>query len=168
MARGQKYNDDIKERALAMLAVNNSVAFVARELGVPRTTVLSWKEAYDERACDEGDESIDELRRKNKEKFAQDAWDMVNKSMTLMNRRLTRALEREDLFDELIEQIESCPELTREDVKAACARLTALKVDSLKEISVVLGTMYDKHALASGDSTENLGGTIKITKFEDM
>ena len=35
MARGQKYNDDLKEQAYALLAVNNSVAFVAKELGLP-------------------------------------------------------------------------------------------------------------------------------------
>ena len=32
MAKGQKYNDDIREKAIALLTVNNSVSFVAREL----------------------------------------------------------------------------------------------------------------------------------------
>jgi len=31
MAKGQKYNDDIKEKAYALLAFNNNVSFVAEK-----------------------------------------------------------------------------------------------------------------------------------------
>ena len=35
------------------------------------------------------------------------------------------------------------------------------------KVSSVMGTMYDKRALAKGEPTENIGGTA-IIKFEDM
>ena len=69
MARGQKYNDDLKEKALALLAVNNSVSFVAKELGLPRSTVKTWKEVYDKEAEESGGPTIAKLRKEKKEGF---------------------------------------------------------------------------------------------------
>ena len=66
MAKGQKYNDDIREKAIALLTVNNSVSFVARELGLPRSTVKSWKEAFDKEAEESGEDNIAKLRQKRK------------------------------------------------------------------------------------------------------
>lgn len=66
MAKGQKYNDDIKEQAIAMLTVNNSVSFVARELGLPRSTVKTWKIQFDKEAEANGEDNIAKLRQKRR------------------------------------------------------------------------------------------------------
>ena len=46
MAQGKKYNDDVKERAFALLACNNSVAYVAKELDLPYSTVKTWEKNF--------------------------------------------------------------------------------------------------------------------------
>ena len=45
--------------------------------------------------------------------------------------------------------------------------MTELKLPDIGKLSSVMGTMYDKRALAKGEPTENIGGTA-IIKFEDM
>lgn len=105
MAKGQKYNDDIKEKAYALLACNNNVSYVAEKLGLPRTTVKSWKEAYDKKAKESGEESIAELRQKKKEEFVEEAWGLIGKTQTLLERRLNRAIESENVIDELLNEI---------------------------------------------------------------
>ena len=41
------------------------------------------------------------------------------------------------------------------------------KID-VKSLSTVLGTIYDKQALATGDPTNIVDGEVEITKFEDL
>ena len=94
MAQGKKYNDDLKERAFALLVCNNSVAYVAKELDLPYSTVKTWekkflaqseelarqeKERDDGSPNDEVTKSNDELdlaklRKKKKEEFVESAW----------------------------------------------------------------------------------------------
>ena len=101
MAKGQKYNDDIREKAIALLTVNNSVSFVARELGLPRSTVKSWKEAFDKEAEESGEDNIAKLRQKKKEDFINDAWKLIDLSKGVLEKRLTRAMDNEEALDEL-------------------------------------------------------------------
>ena len=105
MAKGQKYNDDIREKAIALLTVNNSVSFVARELGLPRSTVKSWKEAFDKEAEESGEDNIAKLRQKKKEDFINDAWKLIDLSKGVLEKRLTRAMDNEEALDELVEEI---------------------------------------------------------------
>ena len=169
MARGQKYNDDLKEKAFALLAVNNSVSYVAKELGLPRTTVKTWKEIYDKEAVERGDPTIADLRQENKKRFVEDAWRLIDKTKTLLERRLDRALENEDELDELLEEI--CKlgnkELPNEQRKAIYQKIKSLKLEQTKELAVVLGTLYDKQALANKEPTSIVDGDMAV-KFEDM
>lgn len=170
MAKGQKYNDDIKERAFALLAVNNSVSYVARELGLPRSTVKSWKEAYDREAEKSGEDTIAKLRQKKKEEFVDNAWGLIGKAQTLLERRLDRAIEGEDEIDALVDEITQLDhkQLTDSQRKALYSRIAAIKVESVKELAVVLGTLYDKQALANKEATAIVEGSVAIKKFEDF
>lgn len=170
MAKGQKYNDDIKEKAFALLAVNNSVSYVARELGLPRSTVKSWKEAYDKEAEKKGEDTIAKLRQKKKEDFVNDAWSLIGKIKTLLERRLDRAIGSEDEIDALVEEITQLDhkQLTDSQRKALYMRISAIKIESVKELAVVLGTLYDKQALANKEATAIVGGEITVKKFEDF
>lgn len=170
MAKGQKYNDDIKEKAIALLTVNNSVSYVARELGLPRSTVKSWKETYDRDAEKGGEDTIAKLRQKKKEEFVEDAWGLINKIKTLLERRLDRAIDGEDEIDALVEEITKLDhkQLTDSQRKALYSRIAAIKVESVKELAVVLGTLYDKQALANKEATAIVEGNITVRKFEDL
>lgn len=169
MAQGKKYNDDIKEKAYALLAVNNSVSYVAEQLGLPRSTVKSWKEAYDKKAEESGEDTIAKLRQKKKEEFVEDAWGLIGKIRTLLERRLDRALDSEDTLDELVEEITKLDnkQLTDSQRKALYSKMHSIKVESVKELAVVLGTLYDKQALANKEATAIVEGNISVKKFED-
>ena len=90
--RGKKYNGETKEKALAMVAVSNSISAVAQELGIPRSTLTSWIAEHEEAAAENGTASIAELRRKQKEHFVNDAWSNIRKSLSLIEERLDKAL----------------------------------------------------------------------------
>lgn len=170
MARGQKYNDDLKEKAFALLAVNNSVSLVAKELGLPRSTVKTWKEIYDKEAEEGGEPTIAELRQENKKRFVDDAWRLIDKTKTLLERRLDRALTNEDELDELLDEICKLDnkELSNEQRKALYQKIKTLKLEQTKELAVVLGTLYDKQALANKEATAIIDGNITYKKFEDF
>lgn len=168
MARGQKHNDDIKEKARALLVADNNVSRVAKALGIPRSTIKSWKESF-ERESEQGTDDFAELRHKKKESFVNNAWDIIKQSQTLLARRLNRAIESENEIDALVEEITKLDhkQLTDTQRKALYSRITAIKVESVKEIAVVLGTLYDKQALAANEATQNVGGSV-VMKWEDF
>lgn len=186
MAQGKKYNDDLKERAFALLACNNSVAYVANELGLPYSTVKTWEKKFLaqskelERREAEGsqtdevtkpNEELDlaKLRRKKKEEFIEDSWNLIGKVETLLERRLNRAIGSEDVIDTLLEEILALDhkELTDQQRKSLYTRISALKIENVKELAVVLGTLYDKQALANKEATQIVDNSVTI-KFEDL
>lgn len=170
MAKGQKYNDDIREKAIALLTVNNSVSFVARELGLPRSTVKSWKEAFDKEAEESGEDNIAKLRQKKKEDFINDAWKLIDLSKGVLEKRLTRAMDNEEALDELVEEISKLDykTLTSQQRQALYMKLAKIKVDDVKSLATVLGTLYDKQALANKEATTIVEGNITVRKFEDL
>lgn len=170
MAKGQKYNDDIREKAIALLTVNNSVSFVARELGLPRSTVKSWKEAFDKEAEESGEDNIAKLRQKKKEDFINDAWKLIDLSKGVLEKRLTRARDNEEALDELVDEICKLDykTLTSQQRQALYMKLAKIKVEDVKSLATVLGTLYDKQALANKEATAIVEGSITVKKFEDF
>lgn len=180
MAQGKKYNDDIKEKAYALLACNNNAQVVADELGIPYTTVKTWEkkwvkqaqgqaEATGEAVTKHDEDNIIELRKKKKAEFVEDAWGLIGKIRTLLERRIDRALDSEDKLDELVEEITKLDnkQLTDAQRKALYSKMHSIKIESTKELAVVLGTLYDKQALANKEATAIVGGNISFKKFED-
>lgn len=170
MAKGQKYNDDIREKAIALLTVNNSVSFVARELGLPRSTVKSWKEAFDKEAEANGEDNIAKLRKKKKEDFINDAWKLIDLSKGVLEKRLTRARDNEEALDELVDEICKLDykTLTSQQRQSLYMKLAKIKVEDVKSLATVLGTLYDKQALANKEATAIVEGSITVKKFEDF
>jgi hypothetical protein len=73
MARGKRYDDETKEKALAMLATENDIDKVAKALNIPRTTLNGWK----------ADAIINEpdfvkLRQEKKAEFINSAWEVIH------------------------------------------------------------------------------------------
>lgn len=180
MAQGKKYNDDIKEKAYALLACNNNAQVVADELGIPYTTVKTWEkkwvkqaqgqaEATGEAVTKHDEDNIIELRKKKKAEFVEDAWGLIGKIRTLLERRIDRALDSEDKLDELVEEITKLDnkQLTDAQRKALYSKMHSIKIESTKELAVVLGTLYDKQALANKEATAIVEGNISFKKFED-
>lgn len=157
MARGQKYPDDIKEKAFLLYATCGNYNEVSRELDVPITTIKGW---VDKKNPDE----LDELRKKKKEEFVDKASDIIDKGLRLLNRRLDRAIEHEDDLDKLIDEIYRTDkeELSQEEKNRLVSKIRSLQIQNMRDITTAIGTLYDKRALAKGDSTDNQSIVIEI------
>lgn len=168
MASGQKYNDDIKERAYALFDTNNNVEYVSRKLGVPESTLRGWKKKYEEEL--EKDPVLARKRAKYKADFVRRAWSSINMAQSLLARRLERAIANEDAIDALIELVDEeaierkMPEKKRRELVGTVA---GLKCEDIGKLVTILGTLYDKQALANREETEIVGGHV-VTRFEDL
>ena len=165
--RGKKYNDDVRERALAMLATNNSVSFVAQEMNIPRSTLESWRVSADKHARESGEDTLEELRAQRKEQFINSAWDSIDAAMKLIHSRLIRALDEEKQLDEIIDKL-TVAELPPNELRAAVRRLNVLKVEDLRTLTMAMATLYDKAALAAKEATAIIDGTVQHIRFEDL
>ena len=162
MARGQKYNDDIKEKVRALLSVNNNATLVAEELDLPESTVRTWRKEF------EKDDSFDELRRKKKEQFISDAWGLIDVSKSILEKRLRRANEAEEELDLMMEELAKADSITDSQRRALYKKLESIKIEDIGKLAVVLGTIYDKQALANKEATSIIDGSIAVKKFEDF
>ena len=161
--RGQKYGEKTRERAFAQLAAGNSCSAVAKELGVPRTTVKGWVD----RQTDTEKQSREELHRRNKERFADDAWRTIHAGNELLIRRFERAARSEAEMDRLLEEFLTCSEdLTAEQMRALLKQFQELKLMDVGRVAVVLGTLYDKQALIAKEATARV--ELTDVKFEDI
>lgn len=180
MARGSKISDEVKERAFALLAANDNVQSVADELGLPRTTVNTWKRKWEKEEKDAPkDETITlnappappvdekpkaatlvELRQRKKEEFVDRAWGMLERTQNLLERRIKRAEAHERDIDKLVDEVKKLPGLNQTERNALFAKLSEIKLESAKSLAVLLGTLYDKQALAAKEPTMNVGGSV--------
>ena len=160
MAQGKKFGAEIREKALALLASGKSVPDVARELGLKYSTVYGWnvKQGTD-------DPHFEELKSLKKEEFIKNAWNCVMESQSLIMKRLERARRSEEAIDKLIDEVESDSDLSYPERKALITKLAAIKLDDVSKLGVIMGTMYDKYALASNEPTVNHGGVVR---FEEL
>lgn len=157
--RGQKHDDGLKEKALALLATNNSLSEVSRQLHVSVSTLQTWRNKHQD------DAEFVNLRRKKKEEFVNSAWSIIEDAQELLKRRFERALDNEYQIDKLVEEINKLEdaELTQEQRKALYRRISAIKVEDVGKIATVLGTLYDKQALVSNEPT----GRVEV-QLEDL
>lgn len=189
MAKGQKIGEKQIEVMRAYLAAGTSLAETARKMGLPKSTVATWKKRFEEEkpaAADDLDfeqarpqkgagaralgtgQTFEELRTLNKEQFIADAGEIVSMSQQLVKHDLSYALAHRAKIDRAIEVLCALGErISPQELKVCVKVLTELKIPDIGKLSSVMGTMYDKRALAKGEPTENIGGTA-IIKFEDM
>lgn len=174
--RGKKFNDDIKEKALALLATNNNAKFVADKLGLKYTTVKTWEKKFLEQSNTGNvpqDKDLVALRKKKKAEFVDNAWEIIEKTQSLLMKRIERALDSEDKIDQLLEEILLLDnkDLSQEQRKALYRKISTIKVEDVGKIATVLGTIYDKQALASNEPTSRVEGNLRledlIKKVED-
>lgn len=156
--RGKQYSLEVKERALAALAVSNNIDALSREMGIPASTLRKWrKEVSDET-------EFAELRAKKRADFVDLAWETIRDALELGARRVKRAIEKEEELDEILEEAED--KLTGVQREAALSKIRTLQIQNLREISTYIGTMYDKAALAAGEETER--AEVRITMSGEL
>lgn len=162
MAQGKKWDEKLREKAIALHLSGKTISNVARELSIGYTTVYGW--VKDLENCPD----FEELRKIKRQEFIENAWDCVGKAQMLLGKRLTRAINDEEIIDELIETAKNDEDLDLIERKALLSKLSTIKLEDVGKLATVIGTMYDKQALASNEPTNIQGGEVTIKRFEDL
>lgn len=164
MVRGKRIGEREREIVIAARKSGESYKKAAEAAGI--------SESAARRICLDMDsivrtEAEKDAETKGREKFIDDAWEIIIGSVRLIKKRLRIA--EADVHD-LMRIIEDVVDGKDIDDKAKNKLLWLLEkqaremtVPSLKELAGVVNVMYDKQALLSGEATEN----VQLTS-EDM
>lgn len=138
MGRVQKtYTQEIQTQALTLIASGMPLSLVSKEMGISKSTLFGWKEKY------KNTDEYEQTRTKIAEEQQKQAEDFAKSLQT--NLELILSLGSGILVDKL------------QDAKAK-------KTDvSIKELNQSISVAYDKHALLTGQATQNVS-----VSFEDM
>jgi DNA-binding transcriptional MerR regulator len=165
----RRYTDKDRITALELLALGHSLSDVSRQLNIPVTTIHNWDKNKTEGAKEIkkelNSEELERIRKEKKEEFVAKANDIIKKGLSLLDKRITRALEEEESLDELICELvkkNNENELSIAEIKEIANKLKEMKVQRVSEITTAIGTLYDKQALAIGEATVNAGIKIVI------
>ena len=81
-----------------------------------------------------------------------------------MERRLNRAIEKEEELDLFIDEVYAADkeEISPEEKKSLASKLRALQIQDIKALTTAVATLYDKRALAQGKSTQNVKVDVKL------
>lgn len=160
--RGKKTDPQTIYNIMVSYAVTGNYNKTAEQLKLPISTVEKIVKTNKDK-----DEFV-ELWNKKKEDFADKATEIIDMGLKLLHRRLNTAIEHEDKLEELIGEIYQMPgeEMNEKQKTALINKIKSLELQKLSEITTAVGTLYDKRALAKGDSTEN--STITVKMGEEM
>ena len=138
MGRVQKtYTQEIQTQALTLIASGMPFSLVSKEMGIPDSTLRDWEMKH------KNSGEFVRTREKFKEEQQKQAEDFATSLQT--NLELILSLGSGILVDKL------------QDAKAK-------KTDvSIKELNQSISVAYDKHALLTGNTTQNIS-----VSFEDM
>lgn len=163
MSQGKKISPELVYKIMASYAVTGNYAQTSRELGVPYTTVRQAVGKNSEKP------EFVKLSDETKESFAEAATNIIEKGLTLLNRRFERAINQEAILDDFIEEIAETNklQLSQQEKTALISKLRALQLQDVKAITTAIGTLYDKRALAEGGTTDNVSVSIKLPEGID-
>lgn len=161
IAKQRTYTDADREQAFAEYTVLGNWELVSRKMGIPVNTLKSWWRRHppdmDEYA---------EKRREVREGFIETASKAIENGAELINRRMETALKYQQELEGLLDEVSNDEDMTVPQKKALISKIKALELHKLSEISTAVNTLYDKRALAQGQSTENT--TIEIKMPQDV
>lgn len=160
MSKGKKTDNETIYKIMISMFSTNNFSETARQLELPITTV---EKIYKE---NKNKEEFVKLCNEKKEEFAETATRIINKATNLMEQRIDLATEHESELEEIIDEIwmTDKKEMNETKKKALVSKISGMQLYSLKELAVAVGTMYDKRALAKGESTVNTDINIKMEK----
>lgn len=162
MPKGKKTDNETIYKIMISMFSTNNFAETGKQLNIPATTVEKiYKDNKDK-------PEFVELCAKKKEEFAETATRIINKATNLMEKRIDLATDHEDELEELIDEIwmTDKKDMNETKKKALVSKIAGMQLYSLKELSVAVGTMYDKRALSKGESTANSKFEVDIKVVE--
>ena len=160
----KKITDEQKEIVIAMRQTGESYKKCAEAVGISESTA---RRLANEKAVRTEDEKA--VENKGKEQFVENAWEVINGSMDIIRKRLRMAQadvgELMDIIEDVIKG-KNLDEKKRNKLEFLLQKQAReLTVPTLKELSSTVAVMYDKQALMTGNTTENLGLTEEDRKL---
>lgn len=159
MPRGQKTPIELKEKCKAIVAATGNIGEASRQTGIPRNTIKGWVDETD---------GFEQVRKDKKQEFIDNSWQIINSAQELIKNRIKRAKEFDELLDMQIELTRNDDTLSAQEKVNEIEILLQKKAENTKDLSVILGTLYDKQALANKEATAIVDGNIGLKKFEDL
>lgn len=158
MPRGKKTPPEVVYQVMASWTVTNNFKETARLLSLPVTTVKSIVDNNKDKP------EFVKLRTEKMDEFSSRASEIIQKGLTLLNRRLDRAIASEEDLDLLIDEIFATDkeELSQEEKNRLVNKIRALQLQDIKAVTTAIGTLFDKKALADGNATEKVAVEIKL------
>jgi transposase len=164
MSIGKKRGTTEQAKVKALFAAGLAVSDISAKTGIPIRTIHDWKRKW----IETDDEELAQLRIEQKNRFIEQAQRIIDKASNLIEIKIDKAVKSEREGQELLEQLErtlreagASEEAIRSQIDELRKVVEKSKVDNLAQISTVLGTMYDKKALAEGKSTSNTSISIE-------
>ena len=165
MARGAQTDPQTIYNIIASYAVTNNYRETARLLKIPASTVTKIvKDNIDK-------PEFVKLCAEKKEDFAAAATEVIDKGLFLLNRRFDVAIRHEGTLERLIDEIYSSDkkELSQDEKNRLVSQIRILQLQRIGDITTAIGTLYDKRALAQGESTGNFTYTMpdEVKKYAE-
>lgn len=163
MPRGKKTPPEVIYRIMTSWAVTNNCKETARDLELPVATVMRIVNANKDKP------EFIKLRSEKLNEFSVRASEIIQKGLTLLDKRFGRAIESEEELDILIDEIFAADkaELSQDEKKRLVNKLKALQLEDIKAVTASICTLYEKKALADGDVTDNVSVEIKLPQGAD-
>ncbi len=166
MARGKKTSPEVIYKIITSWTITNNYKETARELNLPVTTVKSIVDNNKDKP------EFVKLRNEKMSEFSQKASEIIQKGLTLLDKRFDRALSFEDDLDILIDEIFNTDkdELTQDEKNKLVNKIRALQLQDIKAVTTAIGTLFDKKALSDGQPTERteiIGGD-RLSKLAEL
>ena len=166
MPRGKKTPPEVVYQIMTSWTVTDNYKETARELDLPYMTVKSIVEKNKEKP------EFVKLRNEKMGEFSNRASEIIQKGLTLLNKRLDRAIASEEDLDILIDEIYATDrqELAQDEKNRLVAKIRALQLQDIRAVTTAIGTLYDKKALADGNPTERteIVGGDTLSKLAEL
>lgn len=156
--KGQKTPPETIYKIMTSWTITNNYKETARELELPYMTVKGIVDRNKDKP------EYVKLRAEKMNEFSVRASEIIQKGLTLLNKRLDRAISSEEDLDVLIDEIFATDkeELSQDEKNKLVNKVRALQLQDIKAITTAIGTLYDKKALAEGGATDNVSVTVKL------
>lgn len=170
MPRGVKTPKPKEYDIMVSYAITNSYNATAKQFNVSDTTVKDIIERnYDD---------FKKIQEEKKEDFLSRSNRIIDKMTNLLDRRVTRALDKEDEIDKTIDFIWNVDEnaedkdekMTYKEKVALVKQLGRISLNSMNEITTSMGTVFDKTRILQGgvENNETPSVTVNIVDNSNL
>lgn len=162
---GSKYDDSIREKALAMVAGGTSATKVAQAIGVPRSTVYDWIHT-----AQEADEDFLAARREARRRAVSKAWSGVEVGIGAISRQVRAANAERAALEKALTRLAGDGQLEEADRERLIRIAREYTGIGLRDLTHATRELYAMHnaldAELHGDSAQ--GVQIDFGGMEDL